>query len=60
MLRRYKKSHTEEEFMTHQEQMLDKVMKGVEFYLAFDKRVFKWGYQYRHLEKLREKSERIL
>ena len=59
-LRRYKKSHTDEEFLAHRDQVLDKVMKGVEFYSAFDLREFKWGSQYWHLEKLRRHLTAIL
>ena len=58
-LQRYRKSHTEEEFLAHQEQVLDKVMKGVEFYSAFDLRVFKCSSQYRHLEKMKRRFYKV-
>lgn len=57
-LRRYRKKHTEEEYLTHRTQMLDKTMKGIEVYTAFDLEQFKHRAQYRHLEKQREKLEK--
>lgn len=56
-LHRYQKRHSEEEFLAHRKQVLDTVMKGVEFYSAFDMDRFKSSAQYRHLEKLRKKLE---
>lgn len=57
-LRRYQKKHSEEEYLTHRTQMLDKTMKGVEVYTAFDLEQFKHRAQYLHLEKQREKLEK--
>ena len=56
-LRRYRKKHTEEEYLTHRKQVLDKMMKGVEVYTAFDLEQFKRHAQYRHLEKQRRRME---
>ena len=55
--RRYRKKHSEEDFLIHQQQVLDKVMNGVEFYSAFDMRQFEHCAQYRYLVKLRERIE---
>ena len=58
-LRRYQKKHTEEKnYLPHRKQMLDKTMKGIEVYTAFDLEQFKHRAQYRHLEKQREKLEK--
>ncbi len=57
-LRRFRKKHTEEEFMAHRKQVLDKTMKGVEVYTAFDMECFKHNAQYRHLEKNRQRLEK--
>ena len=61
-LRRYKKNekHSEEEFLTHQKEVLDKLMNGVNFYESFDLEQFKCGSQYRYLQKLRMRIERQL
>ena len=53
-LHRYQKSHSEEEFLAHRKKVLDNVLKGVEFYSAFDMDQFKNSAQYQHLEKLRK------
>ena len=57
-LRRYRKKHTEEEYLTYRKQVLDKVMKGVEFYKAFDMEKFGQHAQYKYLQKLREQLEK--
>lgn len=61
-LRRYKKNekHSEEEFLTHQKEVLDKLMNGVNFYESFDLEQFKCGSQYRYLQKLRMRIEKRL
>ncbi len=56
-LHRYRKMHTEEEFLEHRKQVLDKVMEGVDVYTAFDLEQFKRNAQYRHLEKMRTRLE---
>ena len=57
-LHRYRKKHTEEEYLTYRKQVLDKAMKGVEVYTALDLEQFKQRAQYRHLEKMRERVEK--
>ena len=55
-LRRYRKKHDQEEFIDHQEQVLDTILKGVEFYKSLNPQ-FKSGSQYNHLKKLRKRTE---
>lgn len=58
-LRRYQKKHSEEKnYLPHRKQMIDKTIKGIEVYTAFDLEQFKHHAQYRHLEKQREKLEK--
>lgn len=56
-LRRYKKEHTDEEFRIHQNKVLETILKGVNFYKSLDMPKFLRGSQYRHLEKLRKRTE---
>lgn len=55
-LRRYRKKHDQKEFLTHQEQVLDTILRGIEFYKSLPLQ-FKSGSQYRHLKKLRKRTE---
>ena len=58
-LRRYGRKHTEEEeYLKYQKQVLDKAMKGVEVYTAFDLEQFKHHAQYRHLDNPRKWAEK--
>lgn len=54
-LRRYRKKHTEAEFEAHKEKVLNNLLNGINFYTAFDLRLFKSGSQYRHVETLVKK-----
>ena len=56
-LRRYSKKHTPEETLEHQQQVLDKILGGIDFYTSFDLPHFKSGSQYRYLQKLSRQSE---
>lgn len=55
-----KKQLTQEELAQYQQQMLDKVLAGIDFYEAFDLPLFKSGSQYQYLEKLKERTEKRL
>ena len=55
-LRRYKKDHTEEEYVSYLQERLDRVMKDVEVYTALEH--FEKTAQFRHLEQLRKRLER--
>lgn len=57
-LRRFKREKPEEDFLAHQKQVLDRTLKGVEFYKGFNMEQFKSGAQYKYLEKLRTRTER--
>ena len=57
-LRRYRKKNSEEDYLTHKKQVLDKLMKGVEFYSALDMQQFKRNAQYQHLEKMRTRLDK--
>lgn len=62
-LHRYRKEHSKEkdyekDYATYRKKLLDRTMKGVEVYTAFDQEQFKRGAQYRHLEQQRARLER--
>ena len=61
-LHRYRKEHSEEDYekdyATYRKKLLDRTMKGLEVYTAFDLEQFRRGAQYRHLEQQRKRLER--
>jgi len=55
-LHRYRREHPED-YLTFRQNMLDKTMRGLEVYTAFDQEQFRHGAQYRHLERQRARLE---
>ena len=54
-LHRYSKKHTPEETQQHKEQVLNKILKGIDFYEALDLQLFRHGSQYDYLKKLKRR-----
>ena len=54
-LHRYSKKHTPEEIQQHKEQVLEKILKGVDFYEALNLQQFRNGSQYGYLKRLKER-----
>lgn len=59
-LRRYRKTHTEDEFLAYQKKVLDRAIKGLEDYKAFDTTHFEYHAQFKYLQKKRERIEKDL
>lgn len=59
-LRRYQKSHSEEEFLNYMQHKLDGVINSVDVYTAFNQDLFRSSAQYRHIEKKRQQEELVL
>lgn len=57
---RFRKKHTEEEYESHMNEVLTRVMDSVDVYKALNPNIFKSGSQYRHLQKLRHHTEHRL
>ena len=57
-LRRYHKNHSEVDYETHKEKVLNNLLNGINFYEAFNLDQFKQRSQYKHIKDMVEKLKR--